>query len=356
MKIDVLNNDKYRLWDQFCLESESAWFWHTTNWLDYCVEYGKARYNTRNLSFYLSDDVGIVAICPLLAENREGLVEFAATGGGNYIAAPAFRNDLKEERLERIQKAVFSEIDRLAQEHKVKRALFRLVALLNNANYNWLLKQGYWDVSINSQVIDLSLEKNVLWNSVRKGHKYDINRGRKHYKINFFDKYNADKNIFDQYRLLHHKAAGRITRPVETFEMMYRWILAEEGMLCAVSWEDKYIGFSYISLYNKSAYYSSASDDPDFTNAVPISHIIQWSVIEWLKERGYRYYEIGSQQFGPLIYDKPSQKDINISLFKRGFGGKTVPLFRGEKFYDQQYKRSVFDKRVAGLCEFDGYE
>src|SRR3989339_285994 len=305
MKIDVLNNDKYRLWDQFCLESESAWFWHTTNWLDYCVEYGKARYNTRNLSFYLSDDVGIVAICPLLAENREGLVEFAATVGGNYIAAPAFRNDLKEERLERIQKAVFSEIDRLAQEHKVKRALFRLVALLNNANYNWLLKQGYWDVSINSQVIDLSLEKNVLWNSVRKGHKYDINRGRKHYKINFFDKYN---------------------------------------------------GFSYISLYNKSAYYSSASDDPDFTNAVPISHIIQWSVIEWLKERGYRYYEIGSQQFGPLIYDKPSQKDINISLFKRGFGGKTVPLFRGEKFYDQQYKRSVFDKRVAGLCEFDGYE
>ncbi|MDE2001831.1 MAG: hypothetical protein KGI60_04695, partial [Patescibacteria group bacterium] len=41
-----------------------------------------------------------------------------------------------------------------------------------------------------------------------------------------------------------------------------------------------------------------------------------------------------------------SPKELNISFFKSGFGGAVLPLFRGEKFYDEEY-RKVRQKELA---------
>ena len=42
-----------------------------------------------------------------------------------------------------------------------------------------------------------------------------------------------------------------------------------------------------------------------------------------------------NQYFGPQMFEHPSVKEINISKFKRGFGGAMRPLYRGIKFYDE---------------------
>lgn len=346
-----LNKAGLGRWDEFCLNSDDAWFWHTTKWLDYCVSYGSDKYDTKNMSFYLADGTGALAICPLFIEkkrNSYGMIynEFSTAGSGGYGIAPALRNDLTEERADKVLKEIFTMIDQLAIRHQVVRALFRAYPLAKRDRYNKLMRYGYQDCSLSTQVLDLSPPLDEIWSGVRKGHKYDIHRGEKNFNIAIYDKNNADKSVFDQYRLLHHKASGRMTRPVETFEMMYNWITSGSGMLCGLSRDGRYAGFSYISLYKDSAYYSSASDDPEFQTDVPISHVIQWSVIKWLKENGFKHYEIGAQQFGPQIYDIPSAKDISISFFKRGFGGRTLPYFRGEKFYDCNYQRLVYGQRM----------
>jgi hypothetical protein len=357
MDINKLSADTCQTWNDFCGRTGEAWFWHTTKWLDYCVSYGAEPYQTRNNSFYVADDTGILAICPLLLENREGTLEFSTSGSGGYGISPAFRDDLKEERREKIQKLIFTRVDQIAEANNVKRALFRISPLTLPADgYNWLLKYGYFDASLNSQLIDLSFPEDALWGSLRKGHKYDVNRGERFYDIRLFDKNNADKAVFDQYRLLHHKAAGRVTRPLATFEMMYDWILAGEGMLCGISKAGQYVGFSYINIYKNSAFYSSASDDPEFKASIPISHVIQWSIIRWLKANGCRTYEIGTQQFGPLVHDVPSPKDLSISFFKRGFGGRTVPLFRAEKYYDREFMSRSFTERIKKVAESYGAE
>lgn len=43
------------------------------------------------------------------------------------------------------------------------------------------------------------------------------------------------------------------------------------------------------------------------------------------------FYNIGEQVFEKS--EKVSEKEVNISLFKRGFGGYTVSSFSGEKNY-----------------------
>lgn len=359
MDVTALYSDQYCLWDDFCLKSIDTWFWHTTKWLDYGVLYGAKNNSTKNMSFYVTDDTGVLAICPLLLEkiqmfDGKTFNEFSNSGSGGDINAPALRKGLSQDRRDKVLKLVFSHIDQLAKINQVSRVKLRMTALADNdINYNWLLKYGFYDTSLNSQIIDLSLQEDKLWGAMSKGHKYDVKNGQKYYEIIFMGRDNANKDLFDQYRFLHHKTSGRVTRPIETFEMMYNWILMGDGLLCGIKNNTRHVGFSYISLYKDSAYYSSASDDPEFVTNVPISHVMQWSIIRWLKEHGYKRYEIGTQIFSPQIYHISTRKDINISLFKRGFGGKTVPFFRGEKYYNKEYMKDVFNERIENLYRND---
>lgn len=353
--ITFLTKEKHDEWNNFCLESDDSWFWHTTGFLDYCELYAKQYAETQNLSFMVDDGCKIVAVCPLILEkkisNDENTIsEFSLMGCKEYSSSPILINGLTEERREKIFKFIFNEVDQLALKHRVSRATYRDSALaIKPYQYNLFMKYGYLDNSINTQVMDLETPTEHLWTNVRKGHKYDIHRGEKNFKTHVYDKNNADKNIFDQYRLLHHKAAGRVTRPIETFEIMYKWMLDGNGMLCGVSKDEKFIGFSYVIIYKNCAVYFSASDDPDYVSDVPISHIIQWDIIKWLKENGYRHYEMGAQQFSSQIHDILNKKNVDISFFKRGFGGRTVPLFRGEKFYNNEYLKKVYKNRFNQL-------
>jgi len=62
---------------------------------------------------------------------------------------------------------------------------------------------------------------------------------------------------------------------------------------------------------------------------------MQWTGIEYYKSRGVRYLELDNQYFGAQLFECPSQKEISISFFKRGFGGTLTPLYRGVKYYDK---------------------
>lgn len=354
-EIIKLTGDNYPIWDEICQKSDDAWFWHTTEWLNYCMSYGAEKYKVKNISFMLVDGSHPLAICPLLLERHIGpdgkeRLEFSTAGSGGYGNIPALRSGLTEEQIDKIMNKILETIDQLAVQYQVSRVSFRSNPFAEEKNkIDTFMRFGYIDCSLATHVIDLLPQLAEIWSGVRKGHKYDIHRGEKNFTVHIYDKDNADKAVFDQYRILHHKASGRVTRPIGTFEMMYDWIVRGRGMLCGVSQNGQYAGFSYISLYKDSAYYSSASNDPDFQTKVPISHVIQWSVIKWLKEKSFKVYEIGGMHYGPQIYDLPSAKENSISLFKRGFGGKSLPLFRVEKYFDEEYLRVAYNERSRRL-------
>ena len=207
------------------------------------------------------------------------------------------------------------------------------------------MKQGYIDISLNTQVIDLSQLLEAIHGAMRKGHDYDIDRGLKDMNVSVYDKDSITEVIFNQYCALHHMDAGRMTRSQVTFDMQYDWIKEGQTILLRALFEKDVVGFSYIFTYKNKAYYGSACSDPEYPE-LPISHVLNWKTIEWLKEHGFEYYEIGWQHYTPLPHDFPSKKETAISFFKRGFGGTTVPLFRGEKYYNSEYYLKVNLERV----------
>ena len=70
-----------------------------------------------------------------------------------------------------------------------------------------------------------------------------------------------------------------------------------------------------------------------------------------MKAKDLHFYEIGMQWFGPQLYDFPEEKRINISHFKKGFGGFPVTVFMGEKYYDKDYFLKIYGERVTKLAE-----
>jgi len=352
MEIKYLNKDLSSKWDEFCIESDDAWFWHTSKWINYNIDYGQ-KFNSQSKSFAIIENNKIIAIAPLLLENREGYNEFSL-GYDAYGPAPALSNNLDQKNREKTLKFIFNQIDDLAKKNNIKRIRLRFPALSksfienNSQKYNTLVKFNYFDNSINTQIIDLSKPIEELKKEMRHGHIYDINKASKILKITILDKNTATKKIFDQYVNLHHKASGRKTRSSSTFNDMFNWIKEDDAILILAKKNNTLVSASYFSLFKNNAFYFSSCSDPDFKN-IPASHLIQWHAIKWMKNKKYKFYEIGWQNYPTDISYLSTIKEVSISKFKRGFGGFTTTFFMGEKFYDRNLFKKLYTSKIEEI-------
>lgn len=338
MQVIELTKNDYRLWDDFCLESDDAWFWHTSDWLEYNLAY-KPEFRSRLRSFYILKDKKIAAVCPLILNDVDGVKEYSL--GGVHGPAPALANHLAKKEKEKIQKIVFARIDELAAKDGVKIIKMKIPVLTKNylesprQNFNFLEKFGYFNSSINSQVIEIFRPLEELRSDLRHGHDYDISRAAKLLEAEIFDRDNISEEVFKKYQAMHKKAAGRATRPQSTFELTRQWIKEGKGFLVAAKRQGRYLGFAYFLFYKGNAFYASACNDPEAGN-LPVAHFIHWSAISWMKNNGCKFYEIGWSVFYSGISDYSTPKRISIGKFERGFGGLLVPLFMGEKYFDRR--------------------
>lgn len=349
-----LTEYKYREWDNFCLSSESAWFWHTSDTLEYMLNYRPAL-KSKNLSFFVRAENKILAIAPLFLEtvaHKENKI-FEFSFGSDALPAPALADNLDEQEKIAVYEFIFNQFDSLAAEYKVKRLRLRLRPLYldrENDQYDELLKRGFTDISLSTQLIDLRKDEATLWKELRRNHRRNILKGEK-FKIEFFDSENINLKVFNEYKEMHHKAAGRKTRPDKTFEIMFDQAKKGFGFLVRVCLEEKKLGYEFYTVYKKQAEGFSAANDPEF-EYLPIRHRLEWEAMLWLKWRSALYYDIGLQQSGPLLYSLPTAKEINISHFKKGFGGRTVPLKTVEKFYDKKYFLEITEERKKNYEKF----
>jgi lipid II:glycine glycyltransferase (peptidoglycan interpeptide bridge formation enzyme) len=354
MEFVKLTPDKYGEWDAFCEASDDTWFWHSSSWLEYSLKYNP-KLKAKSKSFMVYNNHELIAICSLILQtNDQGVKEFCYNN--EHGPMPAFSNKLSKKTKEKAVKAVYSHIDGIAQENNVARIMFRFTVLSKafieapKQVFNYLMKFGYLDNSINTQVIDLNKPIEILKNNLRNDHKNNINKISKKISTEIFDKSKITDSIFNEYVEMHHKAAGRVTRPRSTFDLMHDLIKDGNAFLVAAKMNNVFIGFSYFFVYKNNVYYGSSCNDPE-ENRIPVSHAVQWAAIEYMAEKKYKFYELGWQQFGLQLYDMPSEKQINISEFKRGFGGFTVPWLRGEKFYDKNYFLEIQEDRIKKYFE-----
>jgi len=128
---------------------------------------------------------------------------------------------------------------------------------------------------------------------------------------------------------MHHLAAGRITRPANTFHYMYEMIKGGNAFLVLIQNADlKTVGAYYFLIHGSYGYYGSAATDPSLDSQSGVGHLGLWSGISFAKKRGCKFLDLGQLLMRP---EGVTEKEKNIFWFKTGFGGQKVVVFRAVK-------------------------
>lgn len=285
----------------------------------------------------LSDSAEVVALVPLYCfEDESGILQYRYSG--EYLRSPIIHDSPYIKEYEKLQKFIFTYIEELAKKNSVSnhKAMIEGVELIEGRHYyNWLTDFGYVDESSVCQLIDCSKNNKELWTDLRKSYKPLINKAAKNFEYETVSHSNYSFEKCEDYRKLHFKAIGKQTRSKESFHLMYEMIKNNEAFVGFIKQKDERpVAAHVFFVLNKYCLYASSAVDPELSSNSGIGHMGLWQAIVTAHNMGCRFIDMGQLWINP----NPSEKERNIALFKRGFGGRTVTVFRGTKHFGDVFK------------------
>jgi len=270
-------------------------FWRTQYWLEYLLN-SKNGVVFKDHSFFMNGK-----FVPLIQEYDE-------------FYSPGFDDDKK----------ILSAVKKLAQQHNIKRIQ------VNSQIKSYLNISGY------TCILNLDNIKQS------KGHKSAIKAAQKYLDYEIVTE-------TSQFMQDYFKIAGKVTRPAKTFEILQKWIKIGYGTLLKATYQGNTAGYIYILHYNEWAYYFMSGTFKEYKQC-NVGHYLQSAAFDILRQKGIKYYELGEQVYNSLYYC-PTEKERNISLFKRGFGGEIVIKPRSEYFFDKDYFKQIMTDRIDKYVE-----
>ena len=324
-------------WEASILKSDYSWFWHSRKYLDFLQEINVSNF-FEDRSFMILEKNIIAAICPLfISKMSDGRLGFCC--GDVNIEFPAILNGFSDKKIRKILDFYFMSLESMSLELGVETLEIRVSpqskkhSQAQKVQSSYLPRYGIMELAKHTQMIDLEKPENLLWAEVRKGHKSSIKKAEKlNLKINIFNKSNITQQVFDSYSYVHSIDAGDSIRSAKSFDIMYNWIITNEAILLQATHDGDAVAYILIITRGEGSYYGSSCRLPNFNQCEPV-HARIWNSIIHLKQSGFKYYDVGHQFFGPQFGYTPTEKEIQISNFKRGFGGYLMPIYSGKRIY-----------------------
>jgi hypothetical protein len=199
--------------------------------------------------------------------------------------------------------------------------------------------RSFVDVSYLSHFVDVGPD---TLGTVRERYRRYVRKFRDKYELTILGPNELPLNLAKTYMDLHVKDAGRVSRPLVTYERQVDFVRCGEGFWAVACQKatGRIVGMLLISVHKGAAYDSSVAVDPEFEDH-SISHLLKWKAIEHLIEIGIHHYELGAIASAPTYLFQPSAKNYGISFFKDGWSrGRVKSVWVAEKVYS----RTAFDR------------
>lgn len=348
--VEIPYSEEYReVWDEFCFSHSQAWFWHTTQWMDYCVS-SSFEVDAVNISYLITDNENkdILAIVPILLESIDDKRYFSFSRGP--CPAPLINENCMLAKKKQIELFILTKFKLKSELYNVQTLILRqsnCKMINNDIDELLLLKYGCNDISNHTSILDLSSDTESIFAKISKGHKSEIKKATKHNLIlNIYNENNLDHRKFIEFQTCYFQAAGKATRPQKAFDFLEQMVYSGNSFIVESVENEKITGYSYFIKYKNYAYYAMSCRVESNINKVNPGHSLIWAAIIYLKSIGILSLELGEQFFSPTLYYPVDQKAISISLFKRGFGGELVRQPIGEKIFKVEDIREIYEKRI----------
>ncbi len=230
-----------------------------------------------------------------------------------YFESP----DLDKPEKKQIRKALNKELTCLVEDELIQKFTFTDMGANKTISpvVSFFLDKGAVLSNHLTQIVDLYQTEAELKSDLRKRYKSMINWGLKNLSIQVLDNRNINYLDSEAFRQLHISVAGRETRSKKTWDTQFEQVKSGEAFILTGRLDNKLVTCAHFNRTSKMCFYSVGASVRELFEK-PISHAILWSAILYAKEQGCRYFDLGEQ-----LFTSGTPKEINISKFKRGFGG-----------------------------------
>jgi len=299
----------------------------------------------------------LVAIVPLtLTIRNNNIAEW--THAGWSIPFPAIKAEPKSKLWSLITHTIFKNIDDLSKDLNIKRISMCISPHQRNlykANMedNILYKiYGFLDRSEETLIIDLNKSEEEILFSIRKRYKrYIRNLSDKIETIIIENHQITNSTINDFIGVAKRNVSNKIDE--KDYLHLQKWLQNNHGILiqAKLTESQKAIGYLAVLNYKKSAFdYMTVVDDE--YKELRVSHAMKMTSLLKLKELETEFYELGVYTNCPKIHRLPNAKQKGITKFKSGFADKLISLPVAEKFYDVNFFKKVYVKRIEEFSEW----
>jgi hypothetical protein len=163
-------------------------------------------------------------------------------------------------------------------------------------------------------VADLCRTDDELRADVRKSVKSLLNWGRRSLDLRYCNAEDSSSVLFESYRELHARVAGRVTRSADSWDAMLEAIVRGQAELTVIGLNGELVGGLLVVDGTCSSYYASAAYVRERFEQ-PIAHWPLMNAALRAKGRGIRWFDFGEL----LSSGEGSDKETRIGFFKKAF-------------------------------------
>lgn len=318
------SNDVWK-WNQFLQEISYV----PVGWNETSIRYQKAYLcsngaKTEVFKFIVSNSKNLMAIFTVSIEINK--LDLVISYKLRNISPPLMKETSTIEDRKLIYYSWLSALEKLSHEIEIdgvlleisidKEIFLEVVRVINLEKlFEYVGKKEYYCINL------VDSEKNIYEN-VRKSYKSLINQQIKKYEYKILCSDNYEQKSWEDFRLLHLRVSGRITRSEETWNLQGKMIKEGNAFLVSAFHEDKIIGGTFIILSKNDAYYGVGAYIRGVKELI-CSHSLQYLAINEAKRIGITKYILGDACL-ENDYFKYSEKEKNIAHFKKGFTISTI--------------------------------
>ena len=329
-KIQLYKDIEKNNWDKYVLLVNESTYHHSWSWISYISLFDTIEHNISFIVFDESENP--IAICPLCISNNKEFNYREFSFGGNHCATPAL-NETNPSKRRKLLDYIMSEIHKHALEFEVKKIkmvsdplpIYIFKGLSNFQNQFELIKYNFQYHVENYILINLAEEEDVLYNKVSKYQRKHIRQSEKKGLTikcvnSILDKIEIT-HFFSKFKEAHYISAGKLTRPIETWDKMLEMLFTNDAVLFVAMYNNEPISFLYCGTFSNIAFGWSQVNIDHFEKLFSPRQLLEWSAIKYFKENEFKFYEIGERYFKNNNLNNKTDKEVSISVMKERFGG-----------------------------------